>query len=435
VHIADVSFFVQEGSYTDEEAERRGNSAYLATHVIPMLPPILTEHLCSLIANVPRFSISVEMNIDKKGGLINYDIQPGIISVSRRLTYEQAQYILDAPQNRMNQEDQKAKPHLEKLNACAQLLTKRRIQNGSLELELPDVAIHYKEDDPAIPDRVEPVNRLDSHRLVEEFMLLANRVVARVLSERGLGIYRIHDAPKAEDLLHFQQVLQQLGIIQTMKRKGKKVNLVSILDEIKGKKESPFIQYLLLRTLTQAFYHPSPSLHFALNFDYYTHFTSPIRRYCDLLVHRLLKRHLHFPIETHSIGPPPHRSKRKGEKLNVRKLRFIAKHISTTERDAEKAEREIVKRKLVYFMKDKIGNTYDGIISGMTDFGFFVAIKPYGIEGLCRLADLPHHYIYDEANYTYYSHQTKQQYKLGDPISIKVVNVDTTRYFIDYMVL
>ncbi len=413
VHIADVSHFVKEGSILDKSALKRGNSVYLMDTVFPMFPEKLSNGLCSLNENVVRFTLSAFISIDFEGNIVDYSFSKTAISSKKRLTYDYVADVLDGVATDVE-------PWLERLIKTADeaksILLKKRNDDGSLSFELPERYVRLDEEH--LPISFNVCERKESHKIVEEFMLLANRVVAKFLSKETASIYRVHDKPDEAKLLNFRRVAYNRGYKLKM-NEDRSFDFNSLFAEIAGKDDEKLILTLLLRSQKQAIYDTTNVGHFGLAFDYYTHFTSPIRRYSDLEVHRILKRIIGGGKSLRTV--------------EVDRIVKIADHCSKTERLAVDAERELFKIKSARYMKDHVGKEYDGIISGVTSFGIFVEIIETGIEGLIRYADIKNSYFtfYEEDQCAINNDRT-HSFTLGDKITIVVDKVNIERLFIDF---
>lgn len=412
VHIADVSFFVAEGSSLDREARKRGNSVYLIDTVYPMFPHELSNGICSLNEGVSRFTMTVFITIDNKGNIKESTFHKSIIKSSRRLTYDYAQDVLDG----IEQDEDWLLELLKNADDIKKILLQKRIDNGSIEFNLNETQIIL--DKGGNPKDFFIGERKETHKIIEEFMLLANCEVAKRLKNIKGAIYRVHDSPDSEKLDTFRRIAFNRGYRLTSDTEGN-LDFHSFIESIIGKPDEKLLLTLLLCSMKQAIYDINNIGHFGLGFEYYTHFTSPIRRYTDLLTHRLLKLSLEG---AENIKP------------SMQKMfDNCAKWCSRTERVAVECERSLYKVKAARFMKDKIGKEYNGIISGITKFGIFVEIEDRGIEGLIRYADLRHHYHYDENEQAAYSNEEAKWYTLGDKIRIVVHRVNIEELFIDFL--
>ena len=413
VHIADVSAYVDEGSALDKEALLRGNSVYLPGTVIPMLPEVLSSDTCSLRPDRKRLTFSVFIEFDKQAKAIKWEIADTVISSKARLTYEQVQSFFEGES--VPSISKEIGDNLKIARELAQLLTKRRFADGSLDFDLPEAKIVLNADGEVVElgNRV----RLESHRLVEEFMLAANRAVALEVFRMGQPfLYRVHDRPDQEKAEAFSYLMSRLGQKFPVAPSLKPIHFARFLKSIETLPEADFINELMLRSMKKAVYQRDNIGHFGLAYSHYTHFTSPIRRYPDLLVHRLLR--LVRP------GKYPHAlSKRIPDLIDA-----VGTHCSETERVAEQAERMAVKIKQVAFMAKHVGEEYEGVVSGVTPHGFFVRLLRLGAEGMVRLSSIDDdYYIYDEKHYAITGRRTERRFRLGDTIRVGVQRVDVAK--------
>lgn len=406
VHIADVSFFVRPGTSIDDEAVARATSVYLVDRTIPMLPHVLSTNLCSLNPNEDRLAMSAVFVIDKQAGVLSSWFGETVIHSDKRFTYEEAQEVLETG-NGPHQKD------LVILNTLSKLMRKRREDNGAIAFDTPEVKVELGEE--GRPIAIHLKERKDTNLLIEDFMLLANVAVATELTEKiksdkiaKQSIYRVHELPNAEKIENLSQFLKVLGYYlenQAGRVKGKDIN--ALLKEVEGKPEEYLIKVATLRSMAKATYSTKNVGHFGLAFDCYTHFTSPIRRYPDLLVHRLLK---HFT------------NQQPVSKEQIDELDELAFHSSEREVSAAEAERDSIKLKIVEFMADKVNQEFDAVISGVTDRGLYVEVTENRAEGMIRMRDLGEDYFtYDEKRYRLYGERTKKEYRLGDPIKVKLI--------------
>lgn len=417
VHIADVTAYVKEGTVLDEEAYKRGTSVYLANQVIPMLPEKLSNNLCSLMPQVDRLAYSCFMTISKKGKVQAYEFHRSIINSKRRFTYEEVETILD----------KKTGEYVELLMSLwdvAKILRKKRMKNGSIDFDSPEAKFHY--DEKGKPTEIHIKNRLKSHQLVEECMLLANQTVATHVAKLKTGkegtpfIYRIHDIPDGEKLKDLAQFVKKFGYSLNISNAASSKELQQLLEQVRDSKEENVINEVALRSMAKAVYSENNIGHYGLAFDYYTHFTSPIRRYPDLLVHRLLDEY------TKGMS-----SQRQNEYR--RNLPVMAKWCSLRERVATDAERESVKVMQVEYMLQHLDDEFKGIISGVTQFGLFVELNDLLVEGLLHVRDLnDDYYSYDEKHYSLIGERHGKVFRLGDEIMVKVSKVNPERRQIDF---
>lgn len=412
VHIADVSYFVPIGSALDREARKRGNSVYLIDTVYPMFPYELSNGICSLNEGVSRFTMTVFTTIDNDGNILDSSFHKSVIKSNRRLTYDYAQDLLDG----IDYDDDWLLELLNNANDVKNILLKKRIENGSIEFDLNENKIIL--DRSGNPKDFFVDIRKESHKLIEEFMLLANCEVAKKLSHINGAIYRVHDAPDSDKLDSFMRIAFNRGY-RVIKDSNGNIDFISFIESIHGKPDEKLLLTLLLRSMKQAIYDVKNIGHFGLGFEYYTHFTSPIRRYTDLLTHRLLKL----------VLDGENKLKPSMEKMFIN----CADWCSKTERVAVDCERSLEKIKATRFMKDKIGNEYDGIISGVTNFGIFVEIEDRGIEGLIRYSTLKNRYTFYEDELSACSDIDEICYTLGDRIRVVVSNVSVENMFIDFL--
>ena len=396
VHIADVSHYVKEGSSIDKEAVKRATSVYLVDRTVPMLPERLCNFICSLRPDEEKLAYSVIFNMNENAEIKNYRIRHTVIKSNRRYAYEEAQQIIETGQGDYKDE-------ILELNKLAQILRQKRMAAGSIDFD--------KESK-------------EANKLIEEFMLLANRTVAehigKVPKNRKPKVfpYRIHDLPDPDKLDDLNQFIARFGYkIRTSGSKSDiSKSLNRMLNEVRGKKEENLIETVSIRTMQKARYSIYNIGHYGLGFDFYTHFTSPIRRYPDLMVHRLLTRYL--------AG---------GRSAQAEKYESLCEHSSAMEQTAASAERASIKYKQVEFMGERIGNVYDGVISGVTEWGLYVEINENKCEGMIPIRDLDNdYYEFDEKNYCLIGRRHHQKYSLGDPIRIKVAKANLAKKQLDF---
>jgi len=419
VHIADVSHYVQEGTPLDKEAFKRSTSVYLVNKVIPMLPHNLSNNLCSLIPNVDRLAMSVIINLDFNGNVEKYKIFPSVIRSKKRFNYKEVQEIFNKIKQGTEPEKLPMGKYLKWMYDLSKILREKRINNGSLELEIPEIKIIM--DDNKIKE-IKIKERLESHQMIEEFMLLANKVVAEFLANNNIpALYRVHDKPDESKINLLQKIINPLGIHFVLKNYSNPKTLQQILNEVRNTSYGYLIERILLRTLKKAKYQPENIGHYALNFTHYTHFTSPIRRYPDLIIHRVLK-----------LAKKKKRAIKKFQKLSEI-LPDIGIHTSEMERKAEEAERLSVRLKQIEYMKQHIGEEFDGIISSVTNFGVFVELPDNLVEGMIHISEFDDdYYIFHEDTMSIVGKKTKKRYQMGDSIRIKVAAVSSEKKQIDF---
>lgn len=417
IHIADVSHYVKRGSSLDLEANQRGNSVYFVGKVIPMLPEKLSNQVCSLVPYEDRLTYSVIVQITPRGKVIDYRIAKTIINSKRRFSYEEAQKVIE-------QQDGDLSEDILQLNKIAQILRKKRMREGSFDFISPEVK--FKLDENGVPVSVAIKHTMDSNMLIEEFMLLANKLVASHIALQKSGpvkpfVYRVHDLPDQEKIIEFSRFVKTLGYSFDPNSSSKSTSFQNLLNQVKGKEEEALINELAIRSMAKAVYSPQNIGHYGLGFKYYSHFTSPIRRYSDLIVHRLL-----FGYE----------NQKSGEIYSLAQLEEICDNISATERNAIEAERFSTKMKQIEYLQNHLGNEFSAIISGITNFGIFVKLTDILAEGLIRLRDLDDdYYEHDERKYAIIGKRTKKQYRLGDKVHVKLIRVDEERSELDFIII
>lgn len=416
VHIADVSHYVKEGSVIDKEAVKRATSVYLVDRTIPMLPERLCNFICSLRPDEEKLAYSVIFTMNEKAEVKDYRIRHTVIKSNRRFTYEEAQEIIETGKGEYKEE-------ILELNKLAQILREKRMANGSINFDRCEVK--FEIDENGKPLSVYFKESKEANKLIEEFMLLANRTVAEHIGKvpknkkPKVFPYRIHDLPDPDKLENLSQFIARFGYkIRTGGTKtevSKSIN--HLLNDIEGKKEQNLIETVSLRAMQKARYSIHNIGHYGLAFDYYTHFTSPIRRYPDLMVHRLLTRYL--------AG---------GRTAQADKYEELCEHSSAMEQTAAAAERASVKYKQVEFMGERIGNVYDGVISGVTEWGLYVEINENKCEGMVPMRDLgDDYYEFDEKNYCLIGRKRHQKFSLGDPVQIKVARANLEKKQLDFV--
>lgn len=424
VSIADVSHYVREGSALDGEAFRRGTSVYFPERALPMLPPELSNGICSLNPREDRLTMTVEMDFDGDGSLRKTDFFPSIIHSQARLTYTLVKEVVAEEKPEPGEVSPAVAKDLRAMAELCRLIRARRMAKGSIDFDLPEPEIVLD-----VQGKIEEIVRADrhiGHQIIEEFMISANEAVARFLSEREApALNRVHEPPEAAKIEAFAEFLAHLGYSFPLKEKIRPGVFQRILNGVRGKAEEKPVNYLLLRSMKQARYTEKAQGHFALGKKHYLHFTSPIRRYPDLIVHRILKE----VLESGSLN-----EKRKNRWMT--KLPSLAEQSSERERVAMEAEREIVDRKKVQFMRDKVGEEFNGYISAVVAFGVFVELEDFFIEGLVHLTRLPRdRYRFLETKHTLQGEHTRQTFRLGDRVRVRVDAASLERKRIDFSLI
>ncbi len=426
VAIADVSHYVRPNTALDREAEVRGNSVYFPGKVIPMLPEILSNGLCSLNPDVDRLCMICVMSIDKTGKITRYEFREGIMRSHARLTYTKVATLLKEDHKNLSGQEAALFPQLISLYNLYQILKNAREQRGAIEFETIETRILFDKEGKIA--RIEPVQRNDAHRLIEECMLCANVACARFLKKHKLpGLYRNHEGPPPDKLADLRVFLHELGLTLGGGTAPKPVDYAKLLRTIRHRSDAPVIQTVLLRSLSQAVYSKDNLGHFGLAYPAYCHFTSPIRRYPDLLVHR--------QIRTALRGQQRPRKKRNEEQAKALEeaLVKLGDHTSMTERRADDATRDATRWLKCQYMQKHIGENFDGIVSGVTRFGFFVELKDIYIDGLVHVTSLRDDYYYfDAIHHRLVGERAGTLYKLGDTVKVKVVKVDIDERKIDF---
>jgi ribonuclease R len=433
VHIADVSYFVRPGTALDIEALKRSFSTYLVDRTIPMLPEVLSNGLCSLMPNVDRLAFSAVFDIEKDTGkILSRWFGKTIINSNKRFSYEEAQEILNAAQNNPFRSKeatltslQEYSGQLYELNRIAKIYREENKKNGAIEFETDEVK--FELDSLGKPLRIYKKPRLDTMKMIEEWMLLANREVAKFISDKvgkrgGASIFRIHALPKMEKIEELAIFVRALGhelVITNGEVTAKNINL--LLKQIEGHASESLIKTAAIRSMAKAVYSTKNIGHFGLAFEYYTHFTSPIRRYPDLMIHRILEKHL-------KNEPIP--------KNEFVKFEKIAEEASNKEIVIQEAERESIKYKQVEFMQNKVGQEFDVVISGVTEWGMYVEDPDTKIEGLVRIKDLSNdYYKLDQKNYAIVGERSKKKFSLGDSLRVRLFNADLDRKTLDFKLI
>ena len=419
IHIADVSFFVKPGDAFDTEARERATSVYLVDRTIPMLPEVLSNDLCSLVPHEDRLAVSAVFTLDKDANVISKWFGETIIHSDRRYTYEDAQETLDKGEGDLHTE-------LATLLALSKKIRARRQAKGAIEFDTPEVKVELNEE--GKPIAVHLKQRIPTNLLIEDFMLLANEQVAEYLSKLTANggphfetLYRIHDTPDSDRIENLAHLLQVMGYHLKISGDGKVsgAELNRLLEEVKHTPEEYLIKTATLRSMSKAVYATKNIGHFGLAFEYYTHFTSPIRRYPDLIIHRLIK--------SHAGGAPVSASE-------MSEFDAIARHASEREVGAADAERDSVKMKQVEFLMDRLGEEFDAVISGVTDRGLYVELNETHADGMIRIKEIgDDYYEYEEKQYRLVGRRNKKVFRLGDPIKVRLIGARVAEKELDFV--
>lgn len=417
VHIADVSHYVKPNSNLDKEAYARATSVYLVDRVIPMLPERLSNGVCSLRPNEDKLCFAAVFELDDKANVVAEWFGRTVIHSDRRFSYEEAQEVIETKTGDFAAE-------ILKLNELAYILRDRKFKNGAISFESTEVK--FKLDEHGKPIGVYVKERKDAHKLIEDFMLLANKKVAEFIAKKGKGkqkytfVYRSHDSPNLENLGSFALFAARFGYKINMKSdKEIAKSLNYLMEDVEGKKEQNVLTQLAIRSMAKAIYTTKKTSHYGLAFDHYTHFTSPIRRYPDVMVHRLLAAYLNNE-----------------KSANEEEYEVAASHSSAMEKRAADAERASIKYKQAEYLEENVGNIYSGIISGVTEWGMYVELTENKCEGMIRLRDITDDfYVLDEKNYCIVGQRKQKKYQLGDEVQVKVKKVDLSKRQIDFSLI
>lgn len=417
IHIADVSHYVRPNSSIYNEALKRGTSVYLVGKVIPMLPEKLSNRICSLVPGEDRLTFSVIAELTPKGKVVEYEIHKSIIKSKRRFTYDEVQKIIDSGKGDYFDE-------ITKLNQIAKVLRAKRNKKGSINFFTPEVV--FKLDKTGSPINIQIKEIRESHNLIEELMLLANQIVAEHTRQKSNKtvlpfVYRVHDLPDREKIIEFARFVKSLGYHFDPNVANNSKQFQLLLDEVQGTEEEAVVNEIAIRSMAKAVYSTKNVGHYGLGFKYYTHFTSPIRRFPDLAVHNLIFNYINSKTE---------------KNLSLEELEEICNHASVQERNAVNAERVSVKLKQIEYLEGKVGEEFHGVVSGITHFGIFVELSQTLAEGLIRLRDLEDdYYIFDEKNYAINGKRTGRRIRLGDKVNVRLIRVDEEKRELDFILL
>jgi len=415
VAIADVSHYVKAGDALDLEARNRGNSVYFPRRVIPMLPEALSNGLCSINPDVERLAMACDMQVDGHGHIKGYKFYPAVMRSHARFTYTEVAAILEDPRGAAARRRKALVPHLQAAYKLYHQLAKARSKRGAIDFETIETQMIF--DDKGKIENIVPVIRNDAHRLIEECMLAANVCTSDFLRERGHPmLYRVHEGPTPEKLAALRDFLKGFGLQLDGGETPHASDYAKLLTKVKGRPDEQLLQTVMLRSLKQAVYTPKNAGHFGLAYESYTHFTSPIRRYPDLLVHRAIKAVLN------------------GGSYEPGDWNELGAQCSQTERRADEATRDVTSWLKCYYMRDRVGEIFMGSIAGVAAFGAFVALDDVYVEGLVHISDMgKDYYKYDAARHELMGERTKQRYRLGDRLRVKIARVDLGAARIDFV--
>ncbi len=439
VAIADVSHYVKVGSALDEEAQKRGNSVYFPERVVPMLPEELSNGLCSLNPHADRLAMVCEMSMSKSGELVDYQFYEAVIHSHARLTYNKVSYMLEQPKSSegkaLREEYKEVLPHLKDLYSLYKVLLAARHERGAIDFETQETRIVFGAGRKIA--EIRPTQRNDAHKLIEECMLAANVATARFMLDHQMpSLYRVHDGPPAERVEKLKAFLGELGLALHKGKQGPEPkDYQKLLASIQGRPDFQLIQTVMLRSLSQAVYSVDNNGHFGLNYEAYTHFTSPIRRYPDLLVHRAIRSVIRSKRETKRVQRAGAASMPKARiyPYDEAALEKLGEQCSMTERRADEATRDVVTWLKCEFMQDRVGEIFEGVITAATGFGIFVELKDIYVEGLVHVTALPaDYYHFDPVHHRLAGERSGRSYRLGDSVAVKVMRVDLDERKIEF---
>ncbi|MEX2964084.1 ribonuclease R [Microbulbifer sp. TYP-18] len=444
VAIADVSHYVHPGSALDQEAHSRGNSVYFPDFVLPMLPEKLSNGLCSLNPEVDRLCMVCEMHIGSDGKIRNFRFFEGVMRSYARLTYTQVGQIVAERDNRssgLRKQFAALTPHLDNLHQLYRALRGARDRRGAIDFETTETRILF--DPQRKIERIVPVTRNDAHKMIEEAMLAANVCAAQLMTLSGQpGLYRVHDVPKEEKLSNLREYLGELGLRLPGGAEPRPKDFQALLEQVEGRADAHIIQMMLLRSMNQALYQPENRGHFGLDYDSYAHFTSPIRRYPDLLLHRLLRWLIRngsaneraVAEKVHAVPGAEALQREKITPYDTGAMVQLGEHCSMTERRADDATRDVVSWLKCEYLQDHVGEVYPGVISAVTGFGLFVELDQFYVEGLIHVSSLPKdYYRFEQAHQRLIGERSGQRYHLGDSVTVRVARVDLEERKVDFV--
>jgi ribonuclease R len=438
VAIADVSSYVNPGSALDVEAQSRGTSVYFPDHVIPMLPEALSNGLCSLKPEVDRLVMVCEMSLSAAGRVTAFEFYEGIIHSQARLTYTKVGAMLaekDKHDSGLRKQYSHVVAHVDELHNLYKVLRRERDNRGAIDFDTVETKILFDKDRKI--KKIEPVHRNDAHKIIEECMLCANVCAAQFLDKNKIdGLYRVHEGPKAEKLENLREFLAELGLYLPGGLKPKPEHYQEVLTTIDGRPDANLIQTVMLRSMQQAVYQADNQGHFGLNYPAYTHFTSPIRRYPDLLVHRAIRHLVHSRKSAEHIRRVRGANAIKKEDIypyDMAALLQLGEHCSLTERRADEATRDVVSWLKCEFLQDHVGDQFDGVVTGVTGFGLFVELRELYVEGLVHITSLPRdYYHYEQAQHRLVGEHSRRVFRLGDELLVQVAAVNLEERKVDF---
>jgi len=436
VAIADVSHYVNPHTELDIEAHRRGNSVYFPDFVVPMLPEILSNGLCSLKPKVDRLAMVCEMTISAAGRLSGYKFYEAVINSHARLTYTKVGKMLDddSAGDSLREEYQAVLPHLRSLKKLYTVLRAAREKRGAMDFDTVETRVIFAQDRKI--DKIVPVVRNDAHKLIEECMLCANVATARFLKGAKMpSLYRVHEPPKTERLTNLRSYLAELGLELTGQDDPQPGDYQKLAAQISDRADKQVIQVMMLRSMSQAVYSPEESGHFGLAYPAYTHFTSPIRRYPDLLIHRAIRSLIHSDSDLSAIVRPDNfvANSDNNYQYSIEQVLQLGEHCSMTERRADDATRDVMAWLKCEYMQEEVGNDFEGVVTAVTGFGLFVEIKDVYVEGLVHITALPKdYYHFEAAKQRMVGERTHKVFRLGDQLKVKVVSVNLDDRKIDF---